>query len=79
MKQQARAVAWNSAAVIAWMRARMAAAGADPAAITDEPVRFMRLPEVRERVGLSTATVYRLVAADKFPKPFAIDGRSCGA
>lgn len=33
----------------------------------DEPIQFMRLREVKEMVGLSTMTIYRLVAAGQFP------------
>lgn len=32
------------------------------------PVRLIRLPEVRKRVGLSRATVYALMAQGKFPR-----------
>lgn len=30
---------------------------------------MLRLPEVRNVVGLSTATIYRLIAANEFPRP----------
>jgi len=33
---------------------------------------FLRLPEVTRRVGLARATVYRDIAAGKFPKPIRI-------
>ncbi|WP_248769041.1 AlpA family phage regulatory protein [Pseudomonas sp. MWU12-2345] len=32
------------------------------------PVEFIRLSEVKRLTGLSTATIYRMVAADRFPK-----------
>lgn len=39
----------------------------------DKPIdrskdRLIRLPEVRHRTGLSTATIYRKMAEDAFPK-----------
>lgn len=32
----------------------------------------LRLPEVKARTGLSQSTIYRHVAAGKFPKPFRV-------
>jgi len=34
--------------------------------------RFLRLPEVRRRVGLSAATIWRLEQAGKFPRRIRI-------
>jgi prophage regulatory protein len=31
--------------------------------------RFLRLAQVKERVGLSTATIYREISAGRFPRP----------
>jgi prophage regulatory protein len=36
--------------------------------------RLIRLREVRTRVGLGASTVYRYLAAGKFPRPVAIGG-----
>ena len=36
--------------------------------------RLVRLAEVRTRVGLGASTVYRYVAAGKFPRPVEIGG-----
>lgn len=34
-----------------------------------EPPRFLRLPQVADRVGRSGRQIYRMVAAGDFPKP----------
>lgn len=70
----ARAVAWASTDVIAWMRARVAAAGGDPAAVPDEPFHFVRLRELKRRVGLSSSTIYVKMAAGEFPRAIALGG-----
>jgi len=36
--------------------------------IQQPPIRFLRLPDVLSRTGLSRSQVYRLQAALKFPK-----------
>ncbi|ABE36316.1 prophage CP4-57 regulatory family protein [Paraburkholderia xenovorans LB400] len=36
--------------------------------------RLIRLREVRTRVGLGASTVYRYLAAGKFPRPVEIGG-----
>lgn len=35
-------------------------------------IRFLRLPEVRDRVGLSRSQIYRLIQAGGFPAPLKI-------
>jgi predicted DNA-binding transcriptional regulator AlpA len=49
-------------------------AGHDPAVVPDVPFRFLKLRDVRELLGLSTASVYRGMAAGKIPRPIVIDG-----
>lgn len=39
-------------------------------------MRFLRLSEVRERVGLSRASLYRMMAAGKFPRQYNLTERS---
>ncbi|MBU0522725.1 MAG: AlpA family transcriptional regulator [Gammaproteobacteria bacterium] len=34
----------------------------------EEPVEFIRLPEVKKLCGLSTATIYRMAVSGAFPK-----------
>jgi predicted DNA-binding transcriptional regulator AlpA len=71
-----RAVAWANTDVIAWMRAQVAAAGGDPSTVPDEQYRFIRLPELKRLVGLSSSTIYRLMAEEegKFPRPVLLGG-----
>lgn len=35
-------------------------------------VRFLRLPEVKDRVGLSRSQIYRLIQAGGFPAPLKL-------
>lgn len=41
-------------------------------------MRILRRPEVINAVGLSTATIYRMMAESKFPKPVKLGARSVG-
>jgi predicted DNA-binding transcriptional regulator AlpA len=50
------------------------AAGHDPAIVPDMPFRFLTQRDVRELLGLSTASIYRGMAAGKIPRPIIIDG-----
>ena len=45
---------------------------------TNPPTRFLRLPEVMARTGLSRSTIYVRVAAGCFPRPVALGGRAVG-
>ena len=49
--------------------------------MTDHPRQlelFIRLPEVRQRVGMSKSQIYKLIAQDQFPKPVKVRRRiSC--
>src|SRR3546814_20065539 len=38
----------------------------------DSSDRLLRLPEVRQRVGLGKTMIYELIAAGRFPKPYKI-------
>ena len=40
--------------------------------------RFMRLPEVLERTGLSKPWIYRLIGRGEFPSPIKLGGRAIG-
>jgi len=40
------------------------------------PARFLRLSEVRSRVGYSRASIYRLVNAGEFPRPYSLGARA---
>ncbi len=45
---------------------------------TNPPIRFLRLPEVMERTGLSRSTIYVRLAEGRFPRPVALGGRAVG-
>ena len=45
---------------------------------TNPPTRFLRLPEVLERTGLSRSTIYVRLAEGCFPRPVALGGRAVG-
>jgi len=38
--------------------------------------RFLRLSEVRNRVPYSRATIYRLITAGQFPRPYSLGARA---
>lgn len=38
-------------------------------------IRFLRLPDVRSRVGLSRSQIYRLIQEGTFPSPVKIGGQ----
>ncbi len=40
--------------------------------------RIMRLPEVKERVGLSRSTIYQMMEDEQFPASVNLGGRSVG-
>lgn len=40
--------------------------------------KIIRLPEVKATVGLSTATIYRLIRAGDFPAPIKLGKNSSG-
>ena len=38
----------------------------------DEPDRFLKLDEVKRRVGLGKSMIYRLIQERKFPPPYKL-------
>lgn len=40
--------------------------------------KFIRLPEVLERTGLSKPWIYRLIGRGEFPSPIKLGGRAIG-
>ena len=44
--------------------------------MTDQISKLLRLPEVRDRTGLPTSTLYAMMADDKFPRPVKLSVRS---
>ena len=45
---------------------------------TNPRIRFVRLPEVVARTGLSRSTIYVRVAAGRFPQPVPLGSRAVG-
>ena len=41
-----------------------------------QPTKFLRLPEVVDRVGFSRPSIYRLISAGSFPKPLKLGARA---
>ena len=39
---------------------------------------ILRLPEVKNRTGLSRSTIYARIAESKFPKPVSLGARAVG-
>ncbi len=38
------------------------------------PLRILRLPDVRKRVGLSKSQIYKLISEDAFPRQIRLGG-----
>ena len=45
---------------------------------TRGPVRFLRLPEVLARTGLSRSTIYMRLDQGRFPRPVSLGTRAVG-
>ena len=45
---------------------------------TRAPGRFLRLPEVMARTGLSRSTIYVRLDEGRFPRPVSLGGRAVG-
>ena len=45
---------------------------------TRAPGRFLRLPEVMARTGLSRSTIYLRLDQGRFPSPVSLGGRAVG-
>jgi predicted DNA-binding transcriptional regulator AlpA len=73
LAESPRAVRWPSPAVVNWLRDRVVAANGDSSQIPDMPFRFLKLAAVREMTGLSTSTLYRMMAAGEFPRAVPVD------
>jgi len=39
-------------------------------------MRFLRLAEVKGRVGYGRASIYRLIASGQFPRPYSLGARA---
>jgi prophage regulatory protein len=45
---------------------------------SENPVHFLRLPQVKQRVGLSRSSIYARIHNGEFPAPISLGGRSVG-
>ena len=45
---------------------------------TNPPTRFLRLPEVMARTGLSRSTIYVRLDQGRFPRPVSLGSRAVG-
>ena len=45
---------------------------------TNPPIRFLRLPEVQARTGLSRSTIYVRLDQGRFPRPVSLGARAVG-
>ncbi len=45
---------------------------------TNPPTRFLRLPEVQARTGLSRSTIYVRLGEGRFPRPVSLGARAVG-
>ena len=46
--------------------------------LPEDPVEFIRLPEVKKLVGLGTTKIYTMAGKGLFPKQVPLGGRSVG-
>lgn len=72
VNSRARAVAWALPSIRQWQRDCIVASGGDPSVVPEDAFRFVRLNEVRQLVGLSRSSIYRLVSESRFPAPVAL-------
>ena len=59
-------------------KARRATTGQPIEQRTNPPTRFLRLPEVQHRTGLSRSTIYVRLNQGRFPRPVALGARAVG-
>jgi prophage regulatory protein len=43
-----------------------------------QPVKILRIAQVRERTGLATSSIYKLISEGDFPRPVALTERTVG-
>ena len=47
-------------------------------AITEYPICLLRLPQVKQRTGLSRSSIYAKIFHGEFPAPVSLGGRAVG-
>lgn len=48
------------------------------ATISENPTSFLRLPQVRQRIGLSRSSLYAKIQRGEFPAPVNLGARAVG-
>ena len=76
LRAAARTVVTPSTDITKFMRARVKAAGGDPASVPETPYKFMRPAQVIDILGISIATYYRMIADGTLPRPIPMDRAS---
>ncbi len=74
-----RAVAIPLPALTEYMRSVVKAAGGDPSSVPDEPYRLMRPAAAAAMIGVSMATLYRMIDDGTLPRPIPVDRASARA
>ena len=46
------------------------------ATFSENPISFLRLPQVKQRIGLSRSSVYAKIQCGEFPAPINLGGRA---
>jgi prophage regulatory protein len=44
---------------------------------TNQPTRILRLPEVKDRTGLSRSMIYLMMKESRFPQAITVSGTRC--
>ena len=74
-----RASAIPRAALTEYIRKQVKAAGGDPSSVPDEPYQLMRPAAAAAMIGVSMATLYRMIDDGTLPKPIPVDRASARA
>lgn len=69
---KAHAIGWPSPIVIEWDREKLRAAGLEPTIVPDMAYCILRVPQIKQRYGWSTTTLYRRINEGSFPKPISL-------
>jgi prophage regulatory protein len=48
----------------------------EPSVDSSTALRLLRLPRVKDRVGLGRSSIYALVSSGQFPRPISLGGRA---
>jgi predicted DNA-binding transcriptional regulator AlpA len=74
-----RAVAIPSPILTEYLRGLLRAAGGDPATVPEGPYKLVRPAAAADMIGVSLATLYRMIDDGIFPRPIPVDRASARA